>query len=345
MIRLFLALFTSLLLFQGTGAQTGKTAPLDAAKRQSGPEQSDLQSAELEEARQLNQKVVQLFNEGKLDEALPLAKRVVQIREKLLGKDHELVISALLNLGELTLAKQLYKESLSSYERVLKSNEKIAGPDDPSNVVLLDKMAYLSYMNSDFGDAEKLYKRALAINEKISGAQSEQFAQSAYRLAEFYRFTKSYQKAEPFYQRTLEIRDNTLKPDDEKLLRTAERFRCLYYQSDQRDKLKAFDEKRKAIYKSVNPDASVDVVNGKAVSLPMPTYPSEARAVRATGIIIIKVTIDENGQVIIAEDMCGGNSSLVKAATLAAYGARFRQTIVAGQPVKVTGAITYKFTM
>src|SRR3954463_12256463 len=128
-MRLFLSFFTSLLLLQITNTQAVTTARRYALHLDAVQEQSRNQTAELEEARQLNQKVVQLYQEGKVDEALPLAKRVLQIREKALGKDHQLVIEALINLAELSLAQKSYRASLAFYERVLKSNEKLAGLD------------------------------------------------------------------------------------------------------------------------------------------------------------------------------------------------------------------------
>jgi TonB family protein len=200
-------------------------------------------------------------------------------------------------------------------------------------------------MIGDFPGSENLYKRALAINEKNVGAESEAVAQSAFNLAEFYRFTNSYQKAEPLYRRALEIRDKNLKPDDETVKRTANRFRCLYYQSEQADKLKAFEESRAALYRLNNPSPPVDVINGKALSLPKPPYPPEAKSVRATGVIVIQVTIDESGKVVHAEDVCGGNSALIRVATEAAYQARFSRTLLSGVPVKVTGVITYRFAL
>ena len=42
------------------------------------------ESPELQEARTLNESAVKLFNQGKYDEAIPPAKRALQIREKLL---------------------------------------------------------------------------------------------------------------------------------------------------------------------------------------------------------------------------------------------------------------------
>lgn len=345
MLKTLLAFFAALLLLQsagGTRAEKKRTALIEADSQEA---QADRQSPELEEARRLNQKVVELYKDGKIDEALALAKRVLEIREKALGKEHPLVTEALLNLAELNLSKSYYRQSLAFYERILKNTEKQAGPDDASIIVLLDKMAYLRYMIGDFTGSENYYKRSLAINEKIYGPESEQSAQALYNLAEFFRFTNSYQRAEPLYRRALAIRDKTLKPDDPKLVRTSERFRCLLFQSEQPDKLKAFEAERLALYKSNNPDAPVEIINGKALSLPKPSYPPEAKAARAKGVVAIKVTIDESGSVIKAEDMCGGYSWLIKAAREAAFKARFSPTIVSGQPVKVTGVITYRFLL
>ncbi|MDT4894933.1 MAG: periplasmic protein TonB [Acidobacteriota bacterium] len=84
------------------------------------------------------------------------------------------------------------------------------------------------------------------------------------------------------------------------------------------------------------------VLNGKAISLPKPPYPPIARAARAAGTVTVQVTIDESGKVISARAV-GGHPLLQQAAVQAAYGARFSPTQLSGQPVKVTGVITYNF--
>jgi periplasmic protein TonB len=86
------------------------------------------------------------------------------------------------------------------------------------------------------------------------------------------------------------------------------------------------------------------VLNGKAISLPKPAYPAVAKAARQTGTVTVQVTIDENGSVISARAV-GGPPLLQAAAVQAAYGARFSPTKLSGQPVKVTGVITYNFQL
>ena len=84
------------------------------------------------------------------------------------------------------------------------------------------------------------------------------------------------------------------------------------------------------------------VLNGKAISLPKPNYPPIARQAHASGTVVVQVTIDENGSVISAHAV-SGHPLLQAVAVSAARGARFSPTKLSGQPVKVTGVITYNF--
>ena len=85
------------------------------------------------------------------------------------------------------------------------------------------------------------------------------------------------------------------------------------------------------------------VLNGKASSLPVPAYPAAAKAVRAGGAVTVQVLISETGSVISASAV-GGHPLLRAAAEGAARRARFSPTLLSGQPVKVSGVITYNFT-
>ena len=87
---------------------------------------------------------------------------------------------------------------------------------------------------------------------------------------------------------------------------------------------------------------SAGVLNGKATSLPKPSYPAVARAAKASGTVVVQVTVDEAGSVTEASPV-SGHPLLRAAAVSAARSAKFSPTRLAGQPVKVTGVITYNF--
>lgn len=87
---------------------------------------------------------------------------------------------------------------------------------------------------------------------------------------------------------------------------------------------------------------SQGVLNGRATSLPKPAYPPAAKAVRAGGSVSVQVVISESGSVISASAV-SGHPLLRAASESAARGARFSPTLLSGQPVKVSGVITYNF--
>jgi len=84
------------------------------------------------------------------------------------------------------------------------------------------------------------------------------------------------------------------------------------------------------------------VLNGKAISLPKPPFPPVARAAKVSGTVVVQVTVDENGNVISAQPV-SGHPLLQAAAVAAARSAKFSPTKLSGQPVKVTGVLTYNF--
>lgn len=84
------------------------------------------------------------------------------------------------------------------------------------------------------------------------------------------------------------------------------------------------------------------VLNGKAISLPFPPYPPIARQAKASGTVVVQVTIDEYGNVIAARAV-SGHPLLQAASVAAAREAKFSPTFLMGEAVKVTGVITYNF--
>jgi TonB family protein len=84
------------------------------------------------------------------------------------------------------------------------------------------------------------------------------------------------------------------------------------------------------------------VLNSKATTLPKPVYPEEAKRIRASGRVTVRVVVDENGKVISAQ-ATDGPLPLREAAEAAARQATFAPTTKDGITVKVAGVLTYDF--
>jgi protein TonB len=80
------------------------------------------------------------------------------------------------------------------------------------------------------------------------------------------------------------------------------------------------------------------MLNGKAIYLPVPEVPAGQPA----GVVLVQVLIDEQGSVIDAKPV-SGPPPLQAAAVNAARLARFMPTVLAGEPVKVSGTLSYNF--
>ncbi|NNF00312.1 MAG: TonB family protein [Pyrinomonadaceae bacterium] len=94
--------------------------------------------------------------------------------------------------------------------------------------------------------------------------------------------------------------------------------------------------------KNIPSRISGGVVNGKAIRLPVPAYPSAARASRVAGMVSVQVVISKSGSVMSARAV-SGHPLLRSAAVQAARRAKFRPTMLSGQPVEVSGRIVYNF--
>lgn len=88
----------------------------------------------------------------------------------------------------------------------------------------------------------------------------------------------------------------------------------------------------------------VCVVNSKAINLPQPFYPIEAKEKKIAGDVVISVVVDEEGRVAWAR-VNSGHPLLQDEVKKVVCQARFTPTKISDVPVKVRGALTYKFVL
>jgi outer membrane biosynthesis protein TonB len=86
------------------------------------------------------------------------------------------------------------------------------------------------------------------------------------------------------------------------------------------------------------PPINGGMLNGKAIYLPVPEVPSG----EATGVVLVAILVDEQGTVIEARAV-SGPQHLHAAAVNAARLARFSPTLLMGEPVRVSGTLSYNF--
>jgi len=147
--------------------------------------------------KELNFKIESLRQQGRYQEAIPIAKKVLAIREKDFVPNNPDTAQSLNYLALLYYAQGDYAKAEPLYKRSLAIWEKALGPDHPNVATSLNNLAELYRAQGDYAKAEPLYMRSLAIREKALGPDHPDVATSLNNLAGLYHAQGDYAKAEP----------------------------------------------------------------------------------------------------------------------------------------------------
>jgi TonB family protein len=343
-MRYLIIAFTLMALAAPAAAQSSQPAAAPSALEQ---------SQDATEFARLNAQVSSLSREGKYDEALPVAERVLALAETSFGGDDVRVADALSNLAELRVAKKEYESAETLSRRALVIYEKMIGADSPQVMRTLRRLTVISFRRGNYDTAEELSRRVVALAEAKYGADHIETARAWVNVAETHRLRGEVKKAEEDYARVLGAAEKT-KPaaiPHDVTQALANYLGVLYARGlDDDPTIERINKLLVAVGAEAPPSSRETikggVLNGHLVYNPSPAYPPEARQARAQGTVIVRVLVDEMGKVINAEAMGDNfNSALRRAAERAAWRARFTPTLLSGVPVKVTGTITYNFVL
>lgn len=305
------------------------------------------------EAARLNAEVLRLYRERKYDEALPLARRVLEIRERAAGAGGEdmAVASALNNLAAVYARKGKNDEAEQHLRRSLAIAEKRVGAESDFAADVASQLGLIKLEGRDYKEAGAFLRRALAAKEKLHGVDGAALVPVLLNLTDL-----NFLRGEPgAAYSSLGHALSILKAQPPRRdPATAGRLKAYYCplmalagdgNSDLRNRLwEAIwrldrSEEAAEVKKTV---VEGEVINGKVISKPMPDYPRIAKDQRLSGVVVVKILVDESGKVVDAEALCG-HTLLAQASVEAARKARFTPTLLAGRAVKVSGIITYNF--
>ena len=325
-------------------------------------------SPAIQEANNLSAEVVRLFQQRKYQEALPIAQQVVRIKENEFGKDALEVAVQLRNLGFVYYFLNSKKEAEKTFERASMIFEKQTTLKKEENILwgeMLERLAFIKYEFQKPETTEALFEKALLAYQKAGEKDSLKAGNILVSRGNLKSAGEDFNEASNFYEQALAIRVKKLGAKNFETEDAFDRSACSLKKLGKEKEIQRIQEtffptakitdngSLQWLDEKTGKDAAIgadknsvggEVVNGKAVSLPKPPYPLEARQLRASGQVNVRVKINEQGNVTYA---CGAfnsiNKSLIDAAESAAYGAKFQPTLFNGQPRKVSGIIVYNF--
>jgi CHAT domain-containing protein/Tfp pilus assembly protein PilF len=168
----------------------------------------DRKALEAESAR-----ATRLRQEGKLAEALPIARRVAEAAEKLFGGGATETADYLNQLALLYWDLRRYAQAESLYQRSLRIYETKRGTDDLEVATVLFSLAGLYLEMGQYAQAEPLFQRSLRIYEAQLGENHLAVAKCLKSLARLYHLMGRYTQAVPLLRRSLRLMEGQLGPD------------------------------------------------------------------------------------------------------------------------------------
>jgi len=161
---------------------------------------------EKDKGNYLNEAGIAFFYAGEYQQALPLYKEALRIREQILDKPEDYAES-LSNLALLYQVQKQYEQAEPLYQKALQIYEQVlvSGKQHPNYATTLNDLGTLYSSQEQYKQAFPLLQQALKICEETLGKQHPDCAANLVNLAQLYQKQGEYEQTEQLYQEALKI--------------------------------------------------------------------------------------------------------------------------------------------
>ena len=209
---------------------------VDVLDRASGRIDEGLTDKPLIEAHLRNTIGVVYHNLGAIEDADNHLELALDIRERLLGKEHRDTLTSMNNLGKLYYTQGRYAEAESYFEETLAIRRRVLGVEDPDTLESMDNLAELHRRETRLPEAESLLVEALEVRFRVLGEKHRDTLSSMDGLGLLYCTQTEYEKAERLHVKALELRRQVLGEEDPDTLLSMNNLAGLYFDQGYYDK-------------------------------------------------------------------------------------------------------------
>ncbi|KJZ71092.1 hypothetical protein HIM_09511 [Hirsutella minnesotensis 3608] len=147
---------------------------------------------------------------GKYHEAEQMHRQALDLREKVLGKEHPATLSSMNNLAVVLKSLGKYEEAERLHRQEWKLSEKLLGKEHPSTLIIMNNLAVVLESLGKYEEAERLHRQALDLREKALGKEHPSTLISMNNLAHVLKSLGKYEEAERLHRQALDLREKAL---------------------------------------------------------------------------------------------------------------------------------------
>lgn len=168
----------------------------------------------LAEAARMTTRASELFDRGLFDQAEPLFRQALAIREAQLTPDKALPIAlSLMNLARTLRAQGRASDALPLDQRAQTLREQLAGPDSVPAALASAATAYDRVALAQYAEAESAFRHALQIYDKTPPPQPAPLAEALDGLGNLYHQMGRFREAGPLFERAQSLYEQQFGAD------------------------------------------------------------------------------------------------------------------------------------
>jgi CHAT domain-containing protein/tetratricopeptide (TPR) repeat protein len=164
----------------------------------------------IKQVEELNKQVLDLRNQGKYQEGIPIAEKSCELSKEEYGEEHPDYAKSLNLLGSLSYFMGDYPTTERIWIQAKEIRRKTLGEEHPDFAASLNNLGAFYQDIGNYASAESLHLQAKEIRRKTLGEEHPVYAQSLNNLGNVYKDLGNFSAAESLHLQSKEIKLKTL---------------------------------------------------------------------------------------------------------------------------------------
>ena len=147
---------------------------------------------------------------GLFPEAQRQMDRALELRQRVLGGDHQETLNTMRSLADLYQVQGKYPQAEALYAKVLESQRRARGEEHPDTLNTMNSLALLYVNQGKYAQAEPLSTRVVEARRRVMGDENPETLSSMTNLAMLYDDRGKYGQAEPLLIKIIDVERHVL---------------------------------------------------------------------------------------------------------------------------------------
>jgi serine/threonine protein kinase/cell division protein ZapA (FtsZ GTPase activity inhibitor) len=158
------------------------------------------------------------YSMGLYDAAMPLQRRVLATRRRVLGEEHRDTLESINDMGELLQVQGKLTEAEPYFREALAKRRRVLGDDDRDTLHSIRNMGMLLDAQSKLSEAEPYLREALQRSRRVLGEEDTETLLSISAMGDLLQDRGKLGEAEPYFREVLAKRRRVLGEEDSNTL-------------------------------------------------------------------------------------------------------------------------------